>query len=367
MSNYIKKIINYFLNASFTIKLPPKSEIIIYDRNRSDIIYSCLNEKKKIDILDVRGEKFYILILLFNLLNLKFSLREYIESYINFSKPKFVITLRDNDIGFFKLTLKKTKKILVQQSWKNEYDDEFLKNLEQKKNFKYKIDYIFCFNENIKKKYSEIIDGNFFLSGSLKSNSFLRESFVSKERDISFISGGDGNTLKLTHPKLIGITEKILRHLSNFCEENKRLLYVYGKSTFPEDEEIFYDEILGRDNYTFIPNHIINPIRLVDSSNIIINFNSTLGYESFSRGNKTIFLNFRHHIHHKSLKFGWPKEFLDEGPFWTSKIDYTSVSKLIHEVSKMSESQWKLIVDKYSTDLMVTDFDNSKLKKIINC
>ena len=100
MSNYIKKIINYFLNASFTFKLPPQSEIIIYDRNRSNIIYSCLNTKKKIDILDVRGEKFYILILLFNLLNLKFSLRSYIESYINFSKPNFVITLRDNDIGF---------------------------------------------------------------------------------------------------------------------------------------------------------------------------------------------------------------------------------------------------------------------------
>ena len=67
-------------------------------------------QKKKIDILNVRGEKFYILILLFNLLKLKFSLRSYIESYINFSKPDFVITLRDNDIGFFRLKLKKTKK-----------------------------------------------------------------------------------------------------------------------------------------------------------------------------------------------------------------------------------------------------------------
>ena len=28
-------------------------------------------------------------------------------------------------IGFFKLKLKQTKKILVQQSWKTEYDDEF--------------------------------------------------------------------------------------------------------------------------------------------------------------------------------------------------------------------------------------------------
>ena len=32
-------------------------------------------------------------------------------------------------------------------------------------------------------------------------------------------------------------------------------------------------------------------------------------------------------------------KFPDEGPFWTSKIDYTSVSKLIEEVSKMSKSK----------------------------
>ena len=87
----------------------------------------------------------------------------------------------------------------------------------------------------------------------------------------------------------------------------KDFLYVYGKSNFPEDEEIFYDEILGRNKYTFIPNHIIDPIRLIDSSNIIINFNSTLGYESFSRGNKTIFLNFRHYLHDKSLKIWMAK------------------------------------------------------------
>ena len=43
------------------------------------------------------------------------------------------------------------------------------------------------------------------------------------------------------------------------------------------------------------------------------------------------FLNFRHHLHDKSLKFGWPKNLVDEGPFWTSKIDYTSVSKLIEK------------------------------------
>ena len=118
MSNYIKKIINYFLNAKLSFGLPPKSDIVIYDRHKSKLISNSLNTKKKIDVLDVRGEKFYIILLLYNFFNLKFSLKSYFETYINFSKPNFVITLRDNDVGFFKLKLKNTKKILIQQSWK---------------------------------------------------------------------------------------------------------------------------------------------------------------------------------------------------------------------------------------------------------
>ena len=367
MSNYIKKIINYFLNAKLSFGLPPKSDIVIYDRHKSKLISNSLNTKKKIDVLDVRGEKFYIILLLYNFFNLKFSLKSYFETYINLSKPNFVITLRDNDVGFFKLKLKNTKKILIQQSWKTKYDDSFLKNsyFEHNKD-KYKIDYIFCFNEHIKKKYNQIIDGNFFLLGSLKSNYLIKSKKNKEKIDIAFISGGDGNILKLTHPKLIKVTGKILSHLLIFSKKNNRKLFVYGKSKFFNDEKKYYDEKLGKKNYTFIPNYKIDPIKLTDISNIVITFNSTLGYESLSRENKTIFLNFRQHLHCKSLKFGWPKNFLNEGPFWTSKIDITSISKLIYEVSKMNDLKWRLIVKKYVPDLIRRDLDNSQLKKIIN-
>ena len=77
-----------------------------------------------------------------------------------------------------------------------------------------------------KKNIVKLLILKFFIR-SLKSNCFLRKSFISKERDISFISGGDGNRLKLTHPKLIEITEKILRHLSNFGEEIKTFICLW--------------------------------------------------------------------------------------------------------------------------------------------
>ena len=368
MFDQIKKIIKYLLNAKLFLGIPTKSDIIIYDRQRFEEIKYSLNTKKKIDILDVRGESFYIIFLIINFFKLKFSLKNYFETYINFSKPDFVITLRDNDVGFFKLKLKTTKKILIQQSWKNRYDNIFKTNLDEKKNVnkKYKIDYIFCFNKHIKKKLSEIIEGNFLLAGSLKSNNLIKISNNQRKNGITFISEGDGNELKFTHPKFYKATEKILKSLLIYSKKNNCKLFVYGKNDSFELEKKFYDEKLNKKNYSFVPNFKINPIKYTDNSNIIITSNSTLGYESFSRGNKTIFLNFRQFIEEKSLKFGWPKNFLNEGPFWTSKIDFLSISKLINKVDKMSNLTWKMIVKKYSSDLICKDYNNSKLKKLVN-
>ena len=76
-----------------------------------------------------------------------------------------------------------------------------------------------------------------------------------------------------------------------FSKKNNRKLFVYGKTKFFNGEKKYYDEKLGKKNYTFIPNYKIDPIKLTDTSNIVITFNSTLGYESLSRENKTIFLN----------------------------------------------------------------------------
>ena len=365
MFGQIIKILKYLKNSNLIYRIPPKSEVVIYDRHRSELICNSINTNVKIDILDVRGESFYVIFLLYNFFRFKFSLRNYFETYINFSQPNFVITLRDNDIGFFKLRLKFTKKILIQQSWKNRYDDIFKINL-NKKNNKYKIDYIFCFNSNIKKKFNQIIEGNFLLIGSLKSNNLVKPKKKLKKIDMSFISEGDPYELKISHPKLFKATEIILRNLLDFSKKNKLKLFIYGKNDHPKNEKKFYDEKLSKKNYTFIPNHKINPIKLTDISNLVITSNSTLGYESFSRGNKTIFLNFRQFSEDKSLKFGWPKTFLNDGPFWTSKIDLKSMSRLITKVNKMNNFKWKMIVKKYSSDLICYDFDNSKLKKIIN-
>ena len=54
-------------------------------------------------------------------------------------------------------------------------------------------------------------------------------------------------------------------------------------------------------------------------------------------------------------------------PFYLSiGYDITSISKLIHEVSKMNDLKWRLIVKKYVPDLIRRDLDNSQLKKIVN-
>ena len=67
-----------------------------------------------------------------------------------------------------------------------------------------------------------------------------------------------------------------------------------NKINLKSDEKDFFKEILGeRGNWEFInrrPGDYKSAYKIVDKANIVTGIDSTLLYESFGRGNKTIFL-----------------------------------------------------------------------------
>ena len=54
----------------------------------------------------------------------------------------------------------------------------------------------------------------------------------------------------------------------------------------------------------------------------VVSIDSTLGYEAFGRGNKTAIFGCRDDFLNTSdLKFGWPADLPNNGPFWTNDQD----------------------------------------------
>ena len=72
----------------------------------------------------------------------------------------------------------------------------------------------------------------------------------------------------------------------------------------------------------------------------------------------------------KSLIFGWPNKFMPNGPFWTDKVEFSSVEKIMKKVWEMNNRNWIKIAKKYSKKTMVYNFNNtlfqSHLNKVLN-
>ena len=114
----MKKIINILISLLISIlnlnnwRKPKKKEIIIYDKARTKVIEKYLDKKDYV-ILNVRYKNnnsinFYIIFKI--LLKFKLNIKTYKNELINEISPKFVISMIDNNHGFY--TLKKTFLIL---------------------------------------------------------------------------------------------------------------------------------------------------------------------------------------------------------------------------------------------------------------
>ena len=151
--NRLKKLIK----ARYYYSIPKKSKILFFDGNNIEIVKKQF-KKNDYEILNVRGEKLNMNIILKMLLNFKFSLKYYIYLYIKAVKPKIVITFTDKSIFFYQLKkfFPKIKFIAIQNGFRRKNVDVFEK-LKKIRNPKKKLqaDHIFTFGQSTSLEYSK--------------------------------------------------------------------------------------------------------------------------------------------------------------------------------------------------------------------
>ena len=95
----IKKVLKFIFSKKI-LKYPPQKKIIVYDSHSEDITKKFL--PNDYIILDTRYEKFYLPILLKNILKFKFSYNDYLQEFLLYVK----IT---DKIAFFLLPIQTQK------------------------------------------------------------------------------------------------------------------------------------------------------------------------------------------------------------------------------------------------------------------
>ena len=363
------ELIKIILLLRFTIFKPKKKVFLLFDNNHKNFLLKYI-KIKDLDVLYIRKEKVNLYILISNLLKFKLSFQDYIEAYIDCVSPKFIITFSDNSTSFFLIKKRKfAKKILIQNGWKNKYNDTFL-NINEKN---FHSDYAFVFNQSIGEIYKKILKSKIYLTGSFKSNCYevnfdqtdYKIIFISAYRDIEQTKiMSDNITYKeydLTH-------QLAVKKLSAYAQKKNIKLHIYGNNQFePDKEKDYFRKLQLGDNWEFIKNDRSFTYKILNKTDLVVGTHSTLVYEAIGRGCK-VFV-FSKNLKSSLLnthKFGWPYDFEKEGFFWTSDLsDSYILNNKLDQMVYLNKSDWIKKTKEIREKLMYFKLNNKEFQNLI--
>jgi len=369
MNKFIK-----FIFSKKIIKKPPKKKFLVLDSLNSDIFRTCLNLNQT-HFLETRYESINLLVLFNIFLKRKFSFNSYIEQYINFVDPEYIISFIDNNIFYYRLKniFPEKKIIIIQNGMRTHHFFEELSKFS-----KLKVNYLLTFSDFYSEKYNKSIEGKCISIGSFKNNLYERKS-EKKDNVISYISSGPSSENNMVIYKKINLRnnkyflpeEKLLPLLSNYCDEKKLTLQIILRSKNEKKinyEKNFYKKILGSKKYIFAETKEKNKVyHLSDDSLLTICVYSAFGLEALSRGNRTVILNLRDQVANiKSLKLFWSSiKIEDKGLFWTNEINEKEIFTILDNTISCSNEIWKNSVSAFMPHLINYDKNNKKFLSLL--
>lgn len=361
-------ILNLFKLIFLTkwVYLPPKKkELLIYDGVSVEHLYPILINKS-FDIFHVRYESINLSVLLYTIYsNGFFNLKEnYKINYFKRVDPKIIITLIDENPGFFKLKriYPKAKYISIQIALKDDVFFDYIDNFQKKnKRFIFESDYSFVFGKNDLKKYSKFISSKIISLGNIKNNNNpINKRNYKKINEIIFISQFSNSKLNINPNKWRDY--KIFNYLKNYCKRKKLKLKLLARfEKFTKNKENFYRKIYGKGNWEFLPNFDNNKTyKIINKSQFIVFETSTLGYEGLTKNIKGVC--FPRKFPYKN----YSQKYKKSGIFWSEKLSQKILNNKIDQVIKMKNNLWKNHVNTTVKDILDYSPKNNILKSIIN-
>jgi surface carbohydrate biosynthesis protein len=380
------KFLKIIFRTKWKFKYPDKKKIIIFDGSENFIFHNYL-ERKDFDVLYTRKESINIPILIKSLFCKKYEkfFFNYYYTYIDYVKPKVIVTYIDNDIFFYRLKkyFKNLITIVIQNGHRGE---DLFSALREYKKDKLSVDYIFAFSEIYKKLYLGSLNTNVIVHGSLKNNMFPIKK-TEKPKSLLFISNLAFNykyfnfgtrNYKLrkayTFEEYHKSEAQLIPLIVKSCKKYSLDFGICGRADINNEyyvkyEYDYYKSLIGTDfKWEYFPTESMNEkFNLIDKFSSVIFIDSYLGYEAIARKKPVLAITIRDEIFKviSGRNFGFPEILQDKGPFWTNTFDPEYIKQIIHSVTCMSQSEWEQYCKKYIPKVAEYDFDNKKLFNLI--
>jgi len=369
---------NFFLKGSYEFNIPKKKDILIFDSVGSEYICEYL-KKYDFSVMETRGGVINIYVLIMSLLKIKIFLsnpiKSYLFSYIKCTSPKIVITFIDNSYIFYEISsyFPNIKTIFIQNGIR---DEVFFHMLPTKKTFK--VDHMLVINDAFGKLYKKKIAGDTETIGFFKSNLYEVKKKENDNKYVLFISqyinkiDSKIKSLYLKDRKPFEWCEtlqneiKLIKLVDLWCKQNLiKLIVAGGEGEFIDEEYDYYKKHLKLSDWDFINTNKKNSYDQVDQAEVVITLDSTLGYESLVRGNKTLFFATRKYEEQILYPFGWPIRLDSEGFFWTTHSDKKEFDRIMNQIFNLEKNRWEKLLSQLNPDLFIEDSGNIKFNLLL--
>ena len=366
---YIYFIFSIIFKSKWDLKIPQKRKILLIDG-----LYNPFKKYFKnsdFNILYRRGEKINLPVVIQCLKELRITSENYYKKFIEYSKPKIILTAFDHYPIFYKLSRLTGIKTLMLQRGKRTWQDGIFANKEvtNKKNKKNNyVDYILTHTEKTAEIYKTFIQGNYKIIGSFENN-IGKKSFKKKKKEILYISNVKFDENNKIMP-LNQFDHIVIKKIQELSLNNKLKFNIMGRHKYNKThlEILYYKKILNK------PFNFINKNSNRDSYKVIKNYEyiftdySTMGVETLASGSKVGFIFYKPQVKKLfDLRLGKFEGLKSSGPFWTAFYNYngSEINRVFNFVVKSSNLKWTQIRKKYSSFFMAYDEGNKIFLNII--
>ncbi|MBF0244569.1 MAG: hypothetical protein HQL31_04785 [Planctomycetes bacterium] len=295
-------------------------------------------------------------------------LEAYNKAYLRLSGARLILTVIDNNTNFYLISgaCRGVTTMMVQNGTR----DDFLANLSGP----WHVDYMLVMGRCVE-NYMKKISGTIVLSGSVISNE-ISVNRAKKSRRVVFFSQ---YRYFIKYPPLYVVgkliswediytaEEKVLPSLAAWCASRGLELVVAGcaPSEVVEREKQFYEQLLDGHEWSFKAKRDSSSYRLADDCLLGVSINSTIGFESFGRGNRTAIFMVRGACLGLSGYSLGLKEAENEYPFITFKPDEREYFRILDYLLGVGDEEWNSVCERYREEIMFFDPGNTVIRSLI--
>lgn len=360
------------MRVTFTI--PRRTKLVYFGRTGHGILRNYITEKDFV-VYENPREKLNFWVALRMLISGKRSEFAYYRAFLLFHRPDVVISLEDNNVTFYatKAVLRSCRSIAIQNGYRIKFSHSrgsaFHTDLQRLSQLGYDADVIITQGAQGTAFFRSLLPKSkvtFLEVGSITNNATVtkvmdayaqpkRIVFISKFPDLGqSIQSFDWNSevraffndISLTYSEYFKVDSIVSRACALVAREHALPFVVLGKrpQRVRSEYEFFAEQLTGLE-WTYLPGDShSSSYESVRTGDIVINTDSTLGYELLARGHRTAFISARlstaGHPAVKDYEFGYPVITQARGPFWTNDSSDSEIRRVLDFVMWADEAAW---------------------------